>query len=307
MKKNLLLIAAMFASVAASAQTVVWPCTFSRGEGGVANVAATIEGSETLQGTDITLGSDIKINEATVAIKDATGANYNFPDDTYSMIGFQPITGNAKDDDGNYTNDESTADAAETAGAYIEFTLEETDLTKDLTGVTSVEFDVAKVGTDAVRTNIKLLAEGDANVESEWLIDAEVAKTFGDEYDGANDTKDPWDEKANGYNPSRNDGSKGAAGGANATGVSHVKVSVPDAVKEANPYILTLRVALIAVANNKSLAITNVKFNFGDDTTGISTIKSEKANNNVIYNVAGQQVDNNYKGLVIKNGKKMIQ
>ena len=29
--------------------------------------------------------------------------------------------------------------------------------------------------------------------------------------------------------------------------------------------------------------------------------------NGVIYNAAGQQVDNNYKGLVIKNGKKMIQ
>ena len=41
--------------------------------------------------------------------------------------------------------------------------------------------------------------------------------------------------------------------------------------------------------------------------TGIDTIKTaEKANDGVIFNLAGQKVANNYKGLVIKNGKKVV-
>ena len=43
-----------------------------------------------------------------------------------------------------------------------------------------------------------------------------------------------------------------------------------------------------------------------DDATGIKNLKN-KAQNNVRYNLAGQQVDANYKGAVIMNGKKYIQ
>lgn len=43
-------------------------------------------------------------------------------------------------------------------------------------------------------------------------------------------------------------------------------------------------------------------------TDGISTIKAgAAAQDGTIYNLAGQKVDENYKGVVIKNGKKMIQ
>ena len=41
-------------------------------------------------------------------------------------------------------------------------------------------------------------------------------------------------------------------------------------------------------------------------TTGINSVKAEQKNG-AIYNVAGQMVTSSYKGLVIKNGKKMIQ
>jgi hypothetical protein len=42
------------------------------------------------------------------------------------------------------------------------------------------------------------------------------------------------------------------------------------------------------------------------NSTGIQTVKAEEANA-PIYNLAGQRVDANYKGVVIKNGQKMIQ
>lgn len=45
-----------------------------------------------------------------------------------------------------------------------------------------------------------------------------------------------------------------------------------------------------------------------DNTTGISqNIKVARDNNSRIYNLAGQQVDAAYKGIVIRNGKKYIQ
>ena len=43
-----------------------------------------------------------------------------------------------------------------------------------------------------------------------------------------------------------------------------------------------------------------------DATTGIKDVKN-KVQNNIRYNLAGQQVDANYKGAVIVNGKKYIQ
>ena len=39
---------------------------------------------------------------------------------------------------------------------------------------------------------------------------------------------------------------------------------------------------------------------------GIEGVKDNKAESAVIYNLAGQRVDNNYKGIVIKNGKKVL-
>ena len=40
---------------------------------------------------------------------------------------------------------------------------------------------------------------------------------------------------------------------------------------------------------------------------GIETIQTVKVLNGAVYNLAGQKVDANYKGVVIKNGKKMLQ
>jgi hypothetical protein len=42
-------------------------------------------------------------------------------------------------------------------------------------------------------------------------------------------------------------------------------------------------------------------------TTGIAPVKTVKVQSNAIYNLAGQRVDANYKGVVIVNGQKMIQ
>jgi len=286
MKKTLLFSAALFATIAASAQTIVWPSTVNR-ETKEANLSATVTGSETITATDITLGADIKIGDkdganAVTAVKNTTGENLQFPSETEGMISWRPINGNV---DGA----EATADLAEGAGAYIDFTIEEGDINKTFAGMSSFEFDVTKVGTDAIRINVKLIGEGDTNVDTGWLINADNAKSFGDEYQADYDAeaknKDyPWDEAANGYNPSRNDGSKGVSGGANANGISHVKLAVPAEFAASNPYKVTLRIAIIKCANNKDLGVNAVTFNFGDSTT---PVEEEK-----VYSVIGTLVGN---------------
>ena len=284
MKKTLLFSAAFFATIAASAQTIVWPSTVNR-ETKEANLSATVTGSETITATDITLGADIKIGDkdganAVTAVKNTTGENLQFPSETEGMISWRTINGNVDDA-------EATADLAEGAGAYIDFTIEEGDINKTFAGMSSFEFDVTKVGTDAIRINVKLIGEGDTNVDTGWLINADNAKSFGDEYQADYDAeaknKDyPWDEAANGYNPSRNDGSKGVSGGANANGISHVKLAVPAEFAASNPYKVTLRIAIIKCANNKDLAVNAVTFNFGDSTT---PVEEEK-----VYSVIGTLV-----------------
>ena len=60
--------------------------------------------------------------------------------------------------------------------------------------------------------------------------------------------------------------------------------------------------------DNPAAARLNVVWLDGseDNTTAIETVK-QAVNEGVIYNLAGQKVDANFKGVVIKNGKKMIQ
>ena len=49
------------------------------------------------------------------------------------------------------------------------------------------------------------------------------------------------------------------------------------------------------------------KIEVTSSASGIQAVKTVKAGNGFIYNLAGQRVDANYKGVVIKNGQKMIQ
>ena len=97
---------------------------------------------------------------------------------------------------------------------------------------------------------------------------------------------DEW-ETANGLNP--NEASDGNTLGEG--GYTHLEIYLNSLVSD------------ITENQNKG----GIKMS-GQETTGISTVKAAAENNSAtIYNVAGQQVSKDYKGLVIKNGKKMIQ
>lgn len=78
------------------------------------------------------------------------------------------------------------------------------------------------------------------------------------------------------------------------------------------------KVGKITVTNNGTLTLTQTKainiYNLyinptevPEVTTGISVLKAETVEGNgVIYNLQGQRVDANYRGVVIKNGRKVV-
>ncbi len=61
------------------------------------------------------------------------------------------------------------------------------------------------------------------------------------------------------------------------------------------------------VVVGKVYASAKKRSEFPENPTGISTIDAAKQQNGVRYNLAGQKVDESYKGVVIMNGRKMVQ
>lgn len=62
---------------------------------------------------------------------------------------------------------------------------------------------------------------------------------------------------------------------------------------------------------NPTIMYTNmsdikITFNVLDGTLGINDIMLDNANNDKMFNIAGQQINSNVKGIIIKNGKKFI-
>ena len=55
-----------------------------------------------------------------------------------------------------------------------------------------------------------------------------------------------------------------------------------------------------------NMTVTKVSLVKGGDDTAVKTIKTVKAQNGAIYNLAGQKVSADYKGVVIINGKKVL-
>lgn len=70
---------------------------------------------------------------------------------------------------------------------------------------------------------------------------------------------------------------------------------------------IPVKCAYLEVENSASLARFYSLGDHSGSTTGITSVKNEAAGNNApMYNLAGQSVDKSYKGIVIKNGKKIV-
>ena len=84
-------------------------------------------------------------------------------------------------------------------------------------------------------------------------------------------------------------------------GLKWMQVGDDTTVKTGNFYILTDQI------NAASLRIVWTDGSEESEATAIQSVKTAKAENGAIYNLAGQKVSASYKGVVIKDGKKYIQ
>lgn len=77
--------------------------------------------------------------------------------------------------------------------------------------------------------------------------------------------------------------------------------------KASNGKTIPATCAYIEIANSANPAKFYSLGDHSGSTTGITSVKNEAAGNNApMYNLAGQLVDKGYKGIVIKNGKKIV-
>lgn len=77
----------------------------------------------------------------------------------------------------------------------------------------------------------------------------------------------------------------------------------------AQTYTLTQDAATLLLGRNGNTGacITKLTVVRGGTPTGISNVEaSASAKSSILYNLAGQQVSNSYKGIVVKNGKKYL-
>lgn len=77
--------------------------------------------------------------------------------------------------------------------------------------------------------------------------------------------------------------------------------------KASNGKTIPAKCAYLEVKNSANPAKFYSLGDHSGSTTGITSVKNEAAGNNApMYNLAGQLVDKGYKGIVIKNGKKIV-
>ena len=67
-----------------------------------------------------------------------------------------------------------------------------------------------------------------------------------------------------------------------------------------------MNIPTIAKANITSSYVTEVEQPYATAIQGVKTQPVNTNTNNAIYNLSGQRVDETYKGIVIRNGKKTL-
>ena len=302
MKKQLLFAAAMFVSIAASAQTVVYPCTSTSEDGKKAtavNNDATIEGSTSIEAATISWGSGVlEPSTCQKTHKNVAGESLNYfgKEGTTCVTKWVPVV----------ASDAAIKklDDAYAAGQYIDFKISETDQSKYL-DIKSIAFNAARYGTDAVRINAKLLigSDGAGETETEWLF-------TGDTWESYTGGEGFWTEATGaegeipGYGPAREDASKANTNDKNEDGFSNIVIPTSDIIP-ADAYEVTLRICFYGIGNNKALGLNNVTFTSENLATGVENVRVATPSVDArTYNLGGRAAKS---GLLIQKGKKYVK
>lgn len=170
----------------------------------------------------------------------------------------------------------------------LPFDFSNTNIKAYKASVSGTDITLTRVNTVTNGEGVLLYAEGGAE-EFVPVKGGTVSKNDGNAFVGVTEDIEALASEENGTNYILNDGVNGvgfylAAGKAVAAGKAYLKVPAEGAK---NFYTLTIV----------------------DDemTTGISEVKANALLKDVIYSISGQRVGDNYKGVVIVNGKKVLK
>lgn len=305
MKKLLLFAFTLFAGTTMYAQSVTWSCEAESADGkkiDTAILTGTVSGSTTITAEDIAPASGMESTPTTCqkSFKTSDGTSTKYCDNGNCLIKWV----NTSSDKAYITMDEGYS-----AGEYISFKISEGDQSKFL-NLTGIKFDAVRLGTDDCRLNIKIIGN-DGDYDSGWLITegnwSELAGGVGSWVkEGTHQTSDGKDDPNRvGFQPSREDGSK--ANSSATDGCSHITIPTPADFPTNEIYEMEIQVVMYGIKSNKAIALHNFTVGLGTDT-GISSVSADKAidSDAPAYNIAGQRVSKDAKGLVIVGGKKYL-
>lgn len=293
MKKISTLIAALAFVGAANAQST-GVVTFNTlvSEAALGNIEIANDGS--LTGT-VAISDGLSASALQTTYKDLTGTSTKF--DEVGGKGYIKFAPTAESSINSGTDGEADY------SAYVDFTVEETDVNKSFGGLT-IEFDATRLGTDAVRLNAEVLTSGNSDETTGKLLTADAWQNYADGESYATWSNSETGASGSydcGWTPIREDLSKGTNSAQKTNPMSHVKIVNPKMAEEA--YQATLRIYVTGIANNKAFMIENVKFTFAADAAavaGVAEVKEQPAKaiktvggiivNGVKYNYGGQMI-----------------
>lgn len=312
MKKIFLSAAALVATMTIQAQDVTVTWLAGTADGTTVPAVTSTSTHSSIVGSDIEFGSGIDVSSNTVGkVTDKDGVNQNTAEG--SSGNFLAVKNSCENVKGSYP---STFEEAQSYDTKLSFKVTAPD--PAVFYFHNLSMDLCGAGTDACRVQVVLKSSGDDEKEVVVITQANC-------HDFAEDGG--W--FSNGWRPSRNDGSKAdktetkkvldeATGDSvdvtytsiqSTTGYTHLVIPASAVADVAGvSYDFTVDVYFYGIANNKQFAIRNVIVE-GSSTepTGISAVNADEAASDApAYNVAGQRVSKDAKGLIIRNGKKYI-
>ena len=292
MKKNLLLVAALFCGVTMSAQTVWTSASGCSSDGKTLTDPINFDGTTTASNiavSIITWGDGI-LTPTTCQrdYKTSAGVTERYVSDTEALIKWVPNLANGVDET------IKTIAPAYARGQYVAFPAEINN-TEDFFELSALKFDAVRLGTDAVRINVCITGSTmEGLYDSGWLITGDnweaVSGGIGSWTDG--DTADG--NLIPGYQPSREDGSKPNSSPDKGCSSLNIPLYLP-----ADLYELEVRIVVYGIANNKALALHNVTLVNND---GSSIKLGVTVDENVApeyFTVSGVQVAEPVKGVNI--------
>ena len=291
MKKNLLLVAALFCSVAMSAQST-WSCITTCSEDG-----KTIVGDVNLKGTttasNITM-SNIAYGAGIVAPsicqkawKNATGTSTNYAGDNEALIKWVP----------SCPTDATIKDIepAYTAEQYVDFPMAINNTT-DVFTLEALKFDAVRLGTDAIRINVRIIGLADTGeYDSGWLINQNNWSTIANNVGSWTEAEVAAGDVIPGYQPSREDESKPNC----STEQGCSKMNIPLTMLPDDLYEVKARIIIYGAANNKALALRNVSFVSKGETGIHDNVMVDESVAAKYYTVSGIEVQEPVKGINI--------